>query len=59
MSYIDEQKATLKRKIDYIVELEAEVNRLADRESHYTNNERPKIIEQLNQNRMEIKRMQE
>jgi len=35
MSYIDEQKMKLKSKIEYIVELEEEVNRLADKETHY------------------------
>ncbi len=44
MNYIDQQKATLKRKIDYIIELQAEVNKRADRETHYTNNERPKLL---------------
>jgi septal ring factor EnvC (AmiA/AmiB activator) len=47
MSYIDEQRATLKRKISYISELEEEINRLGDKESHYTDIERPKLIQQL------------
>ena len=36
MSYIDEQKLTLKKKIEYIVQLEQEVNRINDKSAHYT-----------------------
>ena len=35
MSYIDEQKQTLKRKIDYIIELQGEINRLGDKNDHH------------------------
>lgn len=47
MGYIDEQKNTLKRKIDYIAELEKEINRLSDKETHYANVERPKLVNEL------------
>lgn len=44
MSYIDEQKITLKKKIEYIAQLEQEVNRINNKSSHYTDIERPKLI---------------
>ena len=47
MNYIDEQKATLQRKLEYISELEQEVNRLSDKYTHYTNVERSRLIQEL------------
>lgn len=36
MGYIEEQKDTLKRKLEYITELEQEINRISDKSTHYT-----------------------
>lgn len=36
MGYIEEQKETLKRKVEYIAELEQEINRISDKSTHYT-----------------------
>lgn len=47
MEYIEQQKNSLKRKNDYACELQKEVSRMADRQTHYSEVQRPKLLAEI------------